>query len=73
MTTEAKMPIKAVLGATSASLANVSPAPGTAGLMERKMDQPADFGVNCTRVFEGFTGAETIPGGCCNKDISSLS
>lgn len=43
MTTEAKMPIKAVLGATSASLANVSPAPGAAGLKEGKTDQPADW------------------------------
>jgi len=72
MTTEAKMPIKAVLGATSASLANVSPAPGTAGLIERKMDQSAGFGVNHIWVFEAFTGAETIPRGCCNN-ISSQS
>jgi len=65
MTTEAEMPIKAVLRATSASLANSSPAPRCQSKGGR--DGPA------LRMSEGPAEAETIPVGCHNKDISPLS
>lgn len=65
MTTEAEMPIKADLGATSAPLANSSPAPPCQSKGGR--DGPA-LGMP-----KGPAEAETVPVGCCNEGISPLS